>query len=119
MVFFTILYWLLVYILIFKKKLIFKELSIGAIALIAAVNLVLILLARPLLPVFEFVLKITGKIGNLIFGLITTIVFFLILTPIALFKKSTGQRLMYYRFDKEKETYFEEWEPSENLEKQY
>ena len=116
-VFFTILYWILVYVLVFKKKLLFKEFAIAHIAIIIAVNLLLIGLSKFLTPVFELILKITGKIGTLIFALITTVVFIFVLTPIAFFKRLTGQPLMKYKFEKEKSTYFEEWESSADMEK--
>ena len=118
-VFFTILYWLLIYVPVFKKKLIFKELTVVHITIIIAFNLLLIGLSKFLTPVFESILKITGKIGTLIFALITTIVFIFVLTPIAFFKRLGGQPLLKYRFEKDKTSYFEEWEPSPDLEKQY
>lgn len=118
-VFFTILYWILIYVLVFKKGLIFKELTAVSIAIMFALNLLLIVLSKFLVPVFELILKITGKIGTLIFALITTVVFIFVLTPIALFKRLRGQQLLKFKFEKDKTTYFEEWESSPDIEKQY
>ncbi|MCK4765433.1 MAG: hypothetical protein KAW12_24740 [Candidatus Aminicenantes bacterium] len=118
-VFFFILYWLLAYVLVFKKKLIFAELTAVHIGIVIAGSIVLVLLSKILCPVFELVLKVTGKIGTLIFALITTIVYIFILTPIAFYKKLRGPVLLQHKFDKEKTSYFEEWESSPNLEKQY
>jgi len=118
-VFFTILYWILTYVLIFKKGMIFKELTAVNIAILIAFNLVLIGFSKFLTPVFELILKITGKIGTLIFALITTVVFIFVLTPIAFFKRLGGGELMKFKFEKDKTTYFEEWESSPDIEKQY
>lgn len=118
-IFFTILYWILIYVLVIKKGLIFKELTAVNLVIIFAANLVLILLSKFLSPVFELILKITGRIGTLIFALITTLVFIFVLTPIALFKRLRGQELLKYKFEDDKNTYFEEWESSPNIKKQY
>ena len=118
-IFFTILYWLLVYFLVIKKKFIVKELSVVPLLIIIAINLAIILCSGLLRPVFELVTKVTQKIGTLIFGLITTFVYFFILTPIALFKRLTGKKLMNVKLEKDKESYYEDWEPTGNIEKQY
>jgi hypothetical protein len=118
-VFFTILIWLVFYILGVKHRILFKDLTAVVWAVAIGLNLVVIAAAKFLIPVFELVLKGTGKIGSLIFGLITTLVYFFILTPIALFKRFTGSKLMDVKFDGERESYYDEWEPSENIEKQF
>lgn len=118
-VFFTILYWLAVYFLVIKNKILIKKLSPLALAVIILINLVIVLLSRYLQPVFELVLKVTGKIGTLIFALITTLVYVFILTPIAFYKRLTGQKLLDAKIEKDKETYYEDWEPPDNIEKQY
>jgi len=118
-VFFTLLYWITVYFLVIKNEIIFKELTLIPLILIIVINLAIILLSRFLYPVFQLILKITQKIGNLIFGLITTIVYIFILTPIALFKRLFGKKIIEVGFENDKESYFIEWEPSANIEKQY
>jgi hypothetical protein len=118
-IFFTILYWLLVYFLVIKKKLIVKELTLVPVLVLAAINRVIILGSGFLRPVFEMVLKVTQKFGTLIFGIITTVVYFFILTPIALFKRLTGKALLQVRPGKDRDSYYEEWEPAPNPEKQY
>ncbi|UCH92095.1 MAG: hypothetical protein JSV88_17590 [Candidatus Aminicenantes bacterium] len=118
-IFFTILYWLLVYFLVIKRKFLVKELNLAAVLVLILINLVIILCSGFLRPVFELVLKVTQKIGTLIFGLITTVVYFFILTPIALFKRLTGKQLMNVRIEKDKDSYYEAWELPGNIEKQY
>ena len=118
-IFFTILYWLLVYFLVIKQKLIVKELTPVPVVALVSINLVIILCSGFLQPVFAVVLKVTQKFGSLIFALITTVVYFFILTPIALFKRLTGKQLLQVKPEKARDTYYEEWEPSPNPEKQF
>lgn len=118
-VFFTILIWLLFWLLGVKHRILFKELTPVVWAAAIGFNIIVIALSRFLVPVFELVLKGTGKIGSLIFGLITTLVYYFILTPIALFKRLTGKKLMETRIDGDLDSYYEQWEPSDNIEKQY
>lgn len=118
-VFFSILYWLLTYIFVFKKGLIFSKISYPQIAVLIGINLLLIIFSRALIPLFDLILKLTGKIGVLIFGTITTIVFFFILTPISLFRRATGKRMLKLGFEKESDSYYEEWEESSDFTKQY
>lgn len=118
-VFFSILYWILTYIFIFKKGLIFSKISFPQIAVLIVLNLLLVVFSKVLIPLFDLILKLTGKIGSLIFGLITTIVFFFILTPISLFRRATGKKMLKLGFEKESDSYYEEWEESADFTKQY
>ncbi len=118
-VFFSILYWLLTYIFIIKKGYIFSKISYLQIAILIGINLIIVVFSRILTPLFDLILKFTGKIGSLIFGTITTIVFFFLLTPISLFRRATGKKMLKLGFEKESESYFEEWEESSDFTKQY
>ncbi|MCK5005307.1 MAG: hypothetical protein KAS21_09475 [Candidatus Aminicenantes bacterium] len=118
-IFFSILYWLLTYIFVFKKGLIFSKISVLHIVVLVGINLLFVVFARVLIPLFDLILKLTGKIGSLIFGTITTIVFFFILTPISLFRRATGKKMLKLGFEKESESYYEEWEESSDFTKQY
>ncbi|MCK4890367.1 MAG: hypothetical protein KAS97_10590 [Candidatus Aminicenantes bacterium] len=118
-IFFSILYWLLTYIFVFKKGLIFSKISAVPIIIMIGVNLLFVIFAKLLIPVFDLIIKLTGKIGTLIFGIITTAVFYLILTPISLFRRATGKKMLKLGFEKESDSYFEEWEESSDFTKQY
>ncbi len=119
-IFFTILYWLILFIVVFKRDIkAFFELEILKILLIIVINLILIALSKYLSPVFEFILKITKKIGSFIFALVSTIIFFLVLTPIALFLRLRGKQFVDYKIDKNKETYYENYKFSDDLDKQF
>ena len=118
-IFFTILYWLLVYFLLIKRKFLVKELNLFSLAILIGINLAIILCSGFLTPVFEMVLKVSQKIGSLIYGLIAAVVYLFILTPIALYKKSTGHKLMEVEIEKDKTSYYEDWESSRDIFKQY
>lgn len=117
--FFTILYWLLIYFFIIKKGVITREKRFLSILIIIFGNLILISISKYLIPIFEFILKIARKIGSIMFGIISTIVYFFILTPIAIYKKLRGHKLLKVKFEKEKTSYFENWEISKDIEKQF
>ena len=118
-VFFSLLYGLLFYILVVNKGLIFSQLPTGNILLALAVYAPIPLAGKYLVSVFDLVLKLTGYIGNFIFGLISSVVFYLILTPISFYKKLRGQKLMEVGLDSRRDSYFEEWEAPDDISKQY
>jgi hypothetical protein len=118
-IFYTIVLWLAFYFLVLKHKLVFKEATWVTWAAIIGINLLIIAVVRFLVPLFNLILIGTSKIGSFIFATISTIVFFFILTPIALFKRLTGKKLIETKIEKEKESYYEPWEPAEDIEKQY
>ncbi|MEN8221937.1 MAG: hypothetical protein ABFR36_01650 [Acidobacteriota bacterium] len=118
-IFFTILYWLITYIFIIKKGFIFDRIGLPQILIFIGLNLVIIFSAKLLIPVFDLILKITGKLGSLIFGIITSIIFFFILTPISLVRRVSGKEILKLGFNDKSETYYEEWEHSPDFSKQY
>jgi hypothetical protein len=117
-VFFTILYWLVVYFVQRSSHFLSGARPLTWAAL-AAGSLLLLALARPLLPVFERVLAVTARIGSLVFALITMLVFFLLLTPISLLMRLAGKVFMPGRFDPRAATYYEPWQVSEDAGKQF
>jgi len=117
-VFFTILYWLVVY-LVQRRNHFLTGARPGTWLALAAGSLLLIALAKILLPVFELVLAFTAKIGSLIFALITAVVFFVLLTPISLLMRLAGKIFMQRHFDAKLVTYYESWQISEDVSKQF
>jgi hypothetical protein len=117
-VFFTILYWLVVYVLQ-RRTHFLKAAPVKTWLMLAGGSLLLILLAKVLLPVFELVLKATAKVGNLIFGLVTVVVFFVFLTPIAWLMRRFGKVFMSTHFDPKQPTYYQPWQASDEVGKQY
>jgi hypothetical protein len=117
-VFFTILYWLAVYF-VQRRSYFLAGARPPTWAALAAGSLLLAALARPLLPVFERVLVVSARFGGLIFALVTTLVFFLLLTPISLLMRLAGKVFMDRRFDARAATYYEPWQVSEDARKQF
>ena len=118
-IFFTILYWLAVYILIFRKGLIFGKVTFVHILILLSLNLFIALIWKLLEPVFDLIIKLTGKLGSLIFLLISTIVFLFILTPISLFRRLSGKKMLNLGFEEGSDSYYEKWEKSSDFSKQY
>lgn len=118
-VFFSLLLWLIVYLVVIKSSAWISPSTPWVWVIVALLQAIFIVLAEFFVPAFEFILKITSKIGTLIFAVLTTCVFYFILTPIALFKRLTGKPLLNVKIDKSKSSYYEEWEISPNVEKQY
>lgn len=117
-VFFNILFWLIVFLLQRQSRFL-SDAGVTTWLLLVSASLLLIPLAKPLLPVFEMVLRLTAKIGSLIFALITAVVFFLLLTPIALLMRLAGSVFMPRRSDARLATYYESWQVSEDVSKQF
>lgn len=117
-VFFTMLYWLIVF-LVQRQSRFLDHAGLMTWLLVFAGSLLLILLARVLLPVFELVLALTAKVGSVIFALITAVVFFILLTPISIMMRLTGKKFMQRYFDEKLPTYYESWQVSEDVSKQF
>ena len=81
--------------------------------------ILLIGFSRPLVTVFRGILAVTGAIGRVIFIVISSLVFYFILTPIALIMRLTGKRFVAHRFDPDLTSYYQEYQPDEDPEKQY
>lgn len=81
----------------------------------------LFILLKPAIfsPVFKAALILSTFIGNLIFKMITALVFYLILTPIALAMRLFGKKFLNLRKNQNQETYFEDYVSHAGIEKQY
>ena len=62
-------------------------------------------------PVFRLIMIGSGTVGNFIFLVISSAVFFLILTPLSLIMRLFGKRFMAIRAEPHKNSYYE---PPEN-----
>lgn len=118
-VFFSLLLWLIVILFLLRHKLLIASLSPGNLALVICVNVILLLNVRLLAPVFQWILKVATGLGKIIFALIAGLTFFLVLCPISLFQKIRGRKPMRLDFDPGCDTYFEDWQPSDNIKKQF
>ncbi len=74
---------------------------------------------RAFFPVYRVILTATGYLGNFIFAALAVIVFYLILTPLALVMRLSGKTFVRHRIDPSLPTYYEEAEERHNLERQF
>ncbi len=119
-IFFTILYWLIIYLVLLKKNIKnFNNISHLELLGLILGSLIIILISKFLVPLFEFVLYISKKIGSIIFSILSGFIFFFILTPISMVLKIRGKQFLQYKIDKAKSTYYEEYEKSEDITKQF
>jgi hypothetical protein len=118
-IFFNIVFWILFFILVIDQGLIFSQFTTFNVVLILLANAILLTCSKYLVSAFELVLKVTSRIGSLIFGIISTLVFYLILTPIALLKRIFGKPLLKVKISDEVTSYYEKWEAAGDIEKQY
>lgn len=92
---------------------------VAIIAASAAVLLFFFFLPKLFFPIFRVILIVSAYIGNFIFLLISTFVFFLILTPLSWVMRLFGKRFMYTRIDAGKSSYYEQSETAVGYEHQY
>jgi TRAP-type uncharacterized transport system fused permease subunit len=83
--------------------------------------LVAFFLALPKLfyPIFKGITIGSGYFGSFMFLVISTITFYLVLTPIALVMRLFGKRFMQAKIDPRLSTYYEEGSGVHDIEKQY
>ncbi len=117
--FFLLLEALLFYLLVVRRRLLFGGPNAASIGTAAGLALVLVLASPRLRPVFAAILRASQVVGRLVYGLITALVFLFILTPIGLIQRIFRRTTMDLRGDPGRTTYYERWEPSEDVRKQY
>lgn len=88
-------------------------------AAFAAVVLFFIILPRFFAPAYAAIMTATGFIGNAIFMVIATAVFFVLLTPISLVMRLFGKMFMTPRYDRSAVSYFESPQAVHSYDKQY
>lgn len=70
-------------------------------------------------PVFRTALIISSFIGNIIFKIISTVVFYFILTPISLAMRLFGKTFLIHKTNPKLETYYEGYTRHAGIEKQF
>jgi hypothetical protein len=86
---------------------------------VAAITLFFIIFPRLFAPVYKVILKASGVVGNVIFLIIATTVFFALLTPLSLIMRMFGKKFMAARYDQSALSYFESPHVAQGYEKQY
>jgi len=74
---------------------------------------------RIFFPFFRIVLIITSYIGNFLFLILSTVVYYCILTVMALLMKLFRKKFMLHKPDKKLESYYEDSLPNAGMEKQF
>jgi len=90
-----------------------------ALAAEAVIIGMLLVFPRVFYPVFKVIMIASGYLGSLIFAVLAIVVFFLILTPLALAMKISGKKFMHPAPDPSLPTYYLEAEAKHNITKQY
>lgn len=88
-------------------------------AAIAALALFFGVFPRLFAPAYKAIMAASGFVGNAIFMIIATVVFFVLLTPIALAMRLFGKVFMASGYDKAADSYFESPQPAQSYDKQY
>ena len=88
---------------------------------LAEAVLVAFFLALPKLfyPLFKAIMAGSAHFGSFMFLVISTITFYLVLTPIALVMRLFGKRFLQPKIDPRLPTYYEEGSNAHDIEKQY
>lgn len=94
------------------KRLIWLAVEAGVISFF-------LLLPRIFFPFFRLIMIGTGYVGNAVFGLISIIIFYLILTPLALVMRLFGKKFMPVRCQPGCESYYEDADQPTPYEKQF
>jgi hypothetical protein len=94
-------------------------LKIKILVAIAAFALFFIILPRLFVTAYKVIMIVSGFIGNTIFLIIATTVFFMILTPLALIMRLFGKVFMTSHYDKSAVSYFENPQAVQGYDKQY
>lgn len=86
---------------------------------IAAAALFFGLFPRWFAPAYRAIMTATGFVGNAIFLAIAAVVFFLLLTPIAMAMRLFGKKFMAPGYEPAAASYFESPQPALSYDKQY
>ena len=70
-------------------------------------------------PIFRLIMVLSSKLGSLIFLIVSTVVFFIILTPMALVLRLFGKKFLLIRQDPKATSYFEDPAPEAGFERQF
>lgn len=89
------------------------------LAAAAAVIAALMFVPRLFFPVFRAIVYGSSYLGNFIFSLLAFLVFYLILTPIALVMRWAGKKFLQPRPDPSLASYYEETETETDVNKQF
>jgi uncharacterized membrane protein len=93
-----------------------RLIGIGAEAAILGFFLAL---PRLFFPAFKLIMAVTNRIGSLLFLVISTVVFFLLLTPLSFLMRLFGKKFLQVRRRAKASTYFEDPAVETSYERQF
>jgi hypothetical protein len=70
-------------------------------------------------PAFRLIMAVTSKFGSLIFLIVSTVVYFLLLTPLALIMRLFGKKFLLFRRGPKAASYFEDPAPEGDFQRQF
>jgi hypothetical protein len=85
----------------------------------AALAAVFIALPKLFFPVYRIIMIGTGALGTFLFTLISLVVFFVVLTPIAVVQRLFGKSFMPVKAEPALPTYYEDVPETGDIEKQF
>ncbi len=90
-------------------------------ALLAEAAVVAFFLALPKLffPVYRAILAASRFVGSVLFVVISAVVFYLVLTPLALVMRATGKKFLVLNKDASAATYFSDVPDGDDITRQY
>jgi hypothetical protein len=94
-------------------------LKIKIFAAIAVVALFFVIIPSLFAPAYKAIIFASGFVGNTIFLIIATTVFFLLLTPLSLIMRLCGKVFLAAHYDKGADSYFESPQTAQGYDKQY
>jgi hypothetical protein len=116
LIFFIILLTLIFYLLGKNGIIAYSAVSI----LLYGVGVVfLVLMSRPMVVIFRTILKITGFVGKIVFTILNLLVFYFLVTPVAGIMKVFGKRFVDHRYDHSLDSYYQGYDPGNDIEKQF
>jgi hypothetical protein len=95
------------------------SLKMAIAAAIAVLALFFGMFPRWFAPAYKAIMIASGFVGNTIFLIIATAVFFVLLTPIALAMRLFGKEFMVSGYDQSAASYFESPQAAQSYDKQY
>lgn len=74
---------------------------------------------RKFFPIFKMIIVLAGFIGNIVYTVISTLIFYFILTPISLLMRLFGRKFLIHKIDQSLDTYYEDDAPHTGVENQF
>jgi small-conductance mechanosensitive channel len=95
------------------------ETKAGLVAIEAVLISFFLAVPKLFFPLFRIIVILSSYIGAAVFGILSVITFYAILTPVSLFMRLFGKKFMEHKIESSRETYYEEGLNDHNIQKQF